>query len=281
MNISDAIALGGDALRQASIAEPEREVNLLLRHSLKRDAAFIYAHPEYRLDAVESILFKAVLKRRVAGEPFQYISGVQEFYGHEFKVTPDVLIPRPETEILVEAAINELNGNAETKFCEIGVGSGCIAISILKAVPLAVAIAVDISKAAIDVARMNADSHDVLDRLSLKESDVFSNVSEFEFDLIVSNPPYVTLPDIETLQKEVREFEPRTALVGGQDGLDIIRTLVSEAPKYLRPKGMMLIEIGWDQSDRVREMFENRTWHNLMLLDDLQGIPRIVQARLN
>jgi len=281
MNISDAIALGGDALRQASIAEPEREVNLLLRHSLKRDAAFIYAHPEYRLDAVESILFKAVLKRRVAGEPFQYISGVQEFYGHEFKVTPDVLIPRPETEILVEAAIKELDHKADAKFCEIGVGSGCIAISILKAVPSAVAVAVDISKAAIDVARMNADSHDVLDRLSLKESDVFSNVSEFEFDLIVSNPPYVTLPDIETLQKEVREFEPRTALVGGQDGLDIIRTLVSEAPKYLRPKGMLLIEIGWDQSDRVREMFENRTWHDLMLLDDLQGIPRIVQARLN
>lgn len=281
MNISDAIKLGGDALRERSIAEPEREVNLLLRHSLKRDATFVYSHPEYRLDAVESILFKAVLKRRAAGEPFQYISGVQEFYGHEFKVTPDVLIPRPETEILVEAAIKELNGKAETKFCEIGVGSGCIAISILKAVPAAVAIGVDLSEAALAVARSNAEKHDVINRLGLNASDVFSNINEADFDLIVSNPPYIPMSDIETLQTEVREFEPRMALDGGQDGLDIVRKLILEAQKYLKPSGMLLIEIGWDQAERVNELFQSPIWQDVVFLDDLQGIPRVVKARLN
>jgi release factor glutamine methyltransferase len=280
MNISDAIKLGGDSLRQASIAEPEREVNLLLRHSLKRDATFVYSHPEYRLDAVESILFKAVLKRRAAGEPFQYISGVQEFYGHEFKVTPDVLIPRPETEILVEAAINEIVEKAETKFCEIGVGSGCIAVSILKAAPSAVAVAVDMSKAAIEVARTNAEKHEVINRLDLKTSDVFSNVNEADFDLIVSNPPYIPMPDIETLQREVREFEPRMAVDGGQDGLDIVRKLVLEAPKFLRPRGMLLIEIGWDQAESVKELFEGPIWQDVKFHNDLQGIPRVVDARL-
>ncbi|PYS88601.1 MAG: peptide chain release factor N(5)-glutamine methyltransferase [Acidobacteria bacterium] len=280
MNISDAIKLGGETLRQSSVAEPEREVNLLLRHSLKRDATFIYSHPEYRLDAVESILFKAVLKRRAAGEPFQYISGVQEFYGHEFKVTPDVLIPRPETEILVEAAIGELKGNAETKFCEIGVGSGCISISILKAVPSAIAVAVDLSKGAIDVAKANAEKHDVLRRLNLLESDIFSSINDADFDLIVSNPPYIPMPDIETLQKEVREFEPRMALDGGRDGLDTVRKIINEAPNYLRSKGRLLVEIGWDQAESVNELFQSPIWHDVRFHNDLQGIPRVVDARL-
>ena len=190
------------------------------------------------------------------------------------------MIPRAETEILVEAAIGELKGNAETKFCEIGVGSGCISISILKAVPSAIAVAVDLSKGAIDVAKANAEKHDVLRRLNLLESDIFSSINDADFDLIVSNPPYIPMPDIETLQKEVREFEPRMALDGGRDGLDTVRKIINEAPNYLRSKGRLLVEIGWDQAESVNELFQSPIWHDVRFHNDLQGIPRVVDARL-
>jgi release factor glutamine methyltransferase len=280
MNISDAIAFGGDALRQASIAEPEREVNLLLRHSLKRDATFIYSHPEYRLDAVESILFKAVLKRRAGREPFQYITGVQEFYGLEFEVTGDVLIPRPETEILVEAAIGALRDAEAPRFCEIGVGSGCISVSILRNVSNAAAIAVDVSEAAVKVAAKNAAKHSVNDRLLLARSNVFENVSEIGFDAVVSNPPYVPDGDILGLQEEVRSFEPRSALVGGLDGLDIVKQIIDDAPNHLKAGGLLLMEIGWDQSAQVADMLDPDAWKDVAFLPDLQGIPRIVKANI-
>jgi len=278
MTVAEALQTGSEALGNASVASPERESSLLLRHVLQCDAAFLYAHPEHRLNAVQSILFKAVLKRRASHEPFQYISGVQEFYGLEFEVTPEVLIPRPETEILVEAAISEFRDAKEVRFCEIGVGSGCISISILANLPLAAAIGVDVSRTALNVARQNAGKHGVAERLGLLESDVFQTVDTADFDLIVSNPPYVPDTDVETLQHEVRSFEPRSALEGGADGLDIVRRIVEDSPKFLRQKGLLLIEIGWDQSKAVRELLEPEIWDNVQFLPDLQGIPRILKA---
>ena len=280
MTIAEGLRSGAEALKASSIDSPEREAAVLMRHVLKCDAAFIVAHPEQRLNAVESILFKAVLKRRAAREPFQYISGMQEFYGLEFEVNRDGLIPRPETEILVEAAINEFPDHGGTKFCEIGVGSGCIAISILANLPTATAVAGDVSEAALRLAAKNAEKHLVADRMELVCSNVFENIVDHEFDMIVSNPPYVQDSVIETLQDEVRSFEPRVALEGGKDGLKVIRTIIEESPGYLIPGGVLLIEIGWDQSDRVRELLDPAAWQSVEFLPDLHGIPRILKGKL-
>ena len=280
MKVTEALKFGAETLRVASVVEPERESALLLRLVLKRDATFVYANPEYRLDAVESIMFKSVVKRRAAREPFQYIAGVQEFFGLEFAVTPDVLIPRPETEIMVGAAIDELKVLETVRFCEIGVGSGCISISMLKNLPKATAVTVDVSEKALHVAKNNALKNEVSERMSFLISDVFSQIGEDEFDMIVSNPPYVPLADMASLQEEVLNFEPETALFGGEDGLDIVRKIIPGAPEYLKPGGWLFMEIGWDQSERVAKLFDEKLWSNVDFLPDLQSIPRIVKARL-
>jgi release factor glutamine methyltransferase len=279
MTVAEGLKDGAKLLHENSIAEPESETVLLMCHALKRDRAFVYAHPEYRLSAVESILFKAVVRRRASHEPFQYIVGRQEFYGLEFYVTPDVLIPRPETEILVEAAINELQDHEVCKFFEVGVGSGCISVSLLANLPNATAVAADVSYKALVVAGNNAKSNGVSERLDLQLSNVFDSVDDREFDLIVSNPPYVADADLATLQREVRDFEPRAALSAGTDGLDVIRRIIEGAPKLLKANGMLLIEIGWDQSEKVEKMLIESGWHSIEMLPDLQDIPRILSAR--
>ena len=280
MTVAEAIALGAESLRAGSIPTPERESSLLLRHVLNCDAAFIYAHPQHRLNAMESILFKAVIKRRGVHEPYQYIVGLQEFFRLEFRVTPDVLIPRPETEILVEDIIAEFEASSAFRFCEIGVGSGCIAVSLLVNLPKATAVGSDISDAALAVAAQNAERHGVNERLVLVRSDAFDDLPAVKFDLIVSNPPYVPESDLATLQREVMSFEPTVALNGGEDGLNIVRKLVYESPKYLKANGFLFIEIGWDQSERMPALFDSALWGSVDFLPDLQGIPRIVKARL-
>ena len=279
MTVAEGLTDGAKLLQENLVAEPESEAVLLMSHALKRDRTFIYAHPEYRLSAVESILFKAVIRRRATHEPFQYIVGRQEFYGLEFYVTPDVLIPRPETEILVEAAIKEFRDRESCKFFEVGVGSGCISVSILANLPNATAVAADVSYNALVVAGNNAENNGVSERLELQLSDVYESVDDREFDLIVSNPPYVAAADLASLQREVRDFEPRAALSGGLDGLDVIRRIIQDAPKLLKPNGMLLMEIGWDQSDRVGNILDQLGWKNIEKMPDLQGIPRIMSAR--
>jgi len=280
MTVAEGLRDGAKLLQENSIAEPESEAVLLMGHALKRDRAFIYAHPEYRLSAVESILFKAVIRRRSSHEPFQYITGRQEFYGLEFYVTPDVLIPRPETEILVEAAIKQFREQEQFKFLEVGIGSGCISVSILANIPRATALGSDVSYKALVVAGNNAEANRVSDRLELQISNVYESVDDREFDLIVSNPPYVADPDLPALQREVRDFEPKTALSGGPDGLDIVRRIIAGAPKLLKTNGMLMMEIGWDQSERVSKIFDAGSWKSIEMLPDLQGIPRIVVAKI-
>jgi release factor glutamine methyltransferase len=280
MNISEALRYGTERLQAASIESPEREAASLLKYILRCDAAFLYAHSDQRLDAVQSILFKAVVKRRAGHEPLQYITGVQEFFGLEFDVTRDVLIPRPETEVLVEAAIDKLKYLPAPRFCEIGVGSGCNSISILKKLANVSAIGVDISDAALKIAIKNAEKHSVNERLDLHISNLFDKVDEYVFDAIVSNPPYIPTNDIDALQEEVRSFEPRAALEGGPDGLDIVKRIIEDAPKHLKTGGLLLIEIGWDQSERVAAMLDNEIWKDVEFLPDLQGIPRILRANI-
>lgn len=278
VNIRSAIDLGAATLLAAGVAESRREAASLLAFVLGREKVFLTAHPEYELTPSENTAFNAVVGRRARREPFQYITGRQEFFGLDFAVDGNVLIPRPETEILVAEAINQIAPVDAPRFCEIGVGSGCISISILYNVIQAMAVGLDISPAAISVAGANAVRHNVADRLVLDESDVFSALSG-KFDLIVSNPPYIPDADIDLLQTEVAGYEPKSALAGGIDGLVIVRRIVADAPKYLKRGGSLLIEIGFDQETRVKEMFNPEIWTAVTFLHDLQGIARTVKAR--
>ncbi|HEV7698686.1 MAG TPA: peptide chain release factor N(5)-glutamine methyltransferase [Pyrinomonadaceae bacterium] len=278
MNIADAIAAAAIKLADAGVAEPRREAASLMAFTLGRPSAFLIAHPEYELMAEESAAFEAFIARRASREPFQCITGRQEFWRLEFDVVPGVLIPRPETEILVEAAVNVISSHHEPRFIEAGVGSGCISVSILHSVPAARAIATDVSISALQLAAQNALKHGVAARLKLREADLFAGV-EGSFDLIVSNPPYIPDGDIGGLQAEVRDFEPIGALAGGRDGLDIIRLIVADSCHLLRPGGVLIMEIGEGQAAAVKGLFEPRVWQTPKFLADLQAIDRVVIAR--
>ena len=278
--IADILIGGEQCLADAGIPDPRREAVTLTATALGRHRTFLYAHPEYEPTTDELGRIEEFLLRRADREPLQYIRGSQEFYGLDFEVTLDVLIPRPETEMLVERAINYLKGISKPRFMDIGTGTGCIAISVLKHVPEARALAVDISPAAISVARRNAEHNGVAERLILIESDLFSNVPAERFHLIVSNPPYVPEPDIEGLQPEVRDHEPHLALTDGRDGLSIIAEIVQRAPEFLLPGGHLLVEFGFGQAEAVWKMLPARVWKGVGMDPDLQGIPRILVAKL-
>lgn len=279
-NIAEHLKSAAEILRRARISEPRRETASLLAFALQKDKTFLVAHDEYELSSEEAKRFRGFVERRAEREPFQYITGRQEFYGLDFLVTPDVLIPRPETEIVVENAIEILREKDAPRFCEVGVGSGCIAVSILKNVAAASAVGLDVSGEALQIAAQNAERHDVGDRLELKISDVFANLTAEKFDLIVSNPPYIARADIENLQPEVRDFEPFVALTDNENGLTIVKKIVEDAPRFLKSEAFLLMEIGFNQADAVRAMFDSRCWETIEILPDLQGIPRTVRAQL-
>jgi release factor glutamine methyltransferase len=280
-NISEHLRLAAEILYASEIAEARREANSLLAFALGKDKTFLFAHPEYELSEREEKQFQNVIERRSKREPFQYIVGKQEFYGLDFEVTKDVLIPRPETELIVEQAIEILQAIENPMFCEVGVGSGCISISILHHLKTAEAISLDVSENALQIAKKNADKHQVSERLKLEISDVFTILTDQKFDLIVSNPPYISARDLETLQPEVRDYEPATALTDGGDGFSIVKKIIERASFFLKEKGFLLMEIGFDQSGAVEKMFDRSIWKNVEILDDLQGIPRTVKAEKN
>lgn len=279
-NITESMDRAASALNSVGIDDPRREAASLLSFALEKDRAFLIAHPEYSLDGRESELFDQIIKRRAGREPFHHIVGVKEFYGLDFKVSADVLIPRPETEMLAARSIEILTGKATPTFCEVGVGSGCIAISVLHHSRAARAVGLERSESALSVAKVNAEHHGVLERFRLVASDVFSGLDNARFDLIVSNPPYVPSGDLPGLQPEVRDFEPHIALTDGSDGLSIIKMLVHRSPAFLKPGGHLVIEIGVNQADAVKTMFGVRHWANVEFVSDFQGIPRMVVASL-
>lgn len=237
------------------------------------------SHAEDMISAEQQTLYQEFLDSRAQGEPAQYITGRQDFYGLEFEVTPAVLIPRPETELLVETAVKLVGTEKNILFCDVGTGSGCIAITLLKQLPLAQALAIDVSTEALEVARRNAARHRVTDRIEFVLSDCFESAEQQLFDLIVSNPPYVADGAHATLQREVRDFEPLVALTAGPDGLDVIRRLIRDARGYLSTGGYLIFEIGFDQHESVRALIDEDLWELLDIQQDLQGIPRTVALR--
>lgn len=279
-SIAEKLRAANEILQLSGITESRREASSLLALALEKDTTFLIAHPEYELSGAEATRFQDFLQRRARREPFQHIAGRQEFYGLDFEVIRDVLIPRPETELIVEEGIEILRGREISRFCEVGIGSGCIAVSILHRIETARAIGLDISPKALEVTIRNAAAHSVLNRLELKISDIFEALKSEKFDLIVSNPPYIPIADIENLQPEVRDFEPLAALTDGADGLSIIKKIIAEAPKFLNENGFLLMEIGFGQADKAREMFEPKIWQNINILPDLQGIPRMLKAKI-
>jgi release factor glutamine methyltransferase len=259
-------------------AIPQRETAMLLERILQMSRASIAAHPERFLDSQQEHLARAWIQRRVDGEPMAYILGEREFYGVKLIVTPDVLIPRPETETLVEQALACLSKqyapNA-SRVLDLGTGSGAIAISLAEQRPALDIVATDISAKALAVAKGNAKRLGV--QISFIESDWFSALENERFDLIVSNPPYVAHGDPHLIQGDLR-FEPITALTDNepdQGGLACIRRIIDDAPKHLNGEGWLLFEHGYDQADACRELLAARGFVELICAHDLAGIPRV------
>jgi len=274
-SIAEALRESSRTLENGGVPDARREAGSLLSFVLGKDRTFLISHAEDAVDDDSLERLRGFVERRAAGEPLQYITGVQDFYGREFRVTRDVLIPRPETELLVEAALEVSQGEF---ICDVGTGSGCIAVTLLCERPNARAVAVDKSSEALEIAKFNAVKQSVAERAAFVVSDCFDALDsrDYQFDLIVSNPPYVAESHLAGLQREVRDHEPLVALSPGADGLSVIRRLVTEAPGYLKTNGHLLMEIGFDQGEKVRNLIDPSVWSLLEVRPDLQCIPRIV-----
>lgn len=286
-------------LRVARVPSHTLAAELLLMHALGRDRAWLYAHPEEEIPAEAASRFYELVSRRVDGEPTQYLTEKQEFWGLEFEVTPAVLIPRPETEHLIEVALDRLAlrelraGRAQKtlgeglQIADIGTGSGCIAVALAKELPQATMYATDISAAALEVARRNAKRHGVADRIRFVQCNLLESLaptsphtpdSPGQFDLIVSNPPYVARRSATTLSREVREHEPETALYGGEEGYEIYSAVVAQATRHLKPGGLLVLELGFDSLPVVQPLLDPAAWTRIGVTQDLAGLPRVLAA---
>ncbi len=261
-----------------------RDAAFLLRHALGISPAAMLADPARPLTPEQQTVYEGMIRRRLANEPIQYITGEQEFYGLALRVTNAVLIPRPETEQLVEAVLVEVKRAGRDfgqpiRILDVGTGSGAIAIALAQHLPNARITAVDLSVAALEVAVSNAARHALADRIRCVQSDLLDGLTngEVSYDVIVSNPPYVPISDRAGLHPQVREYEPAAALFAGKDGLDIYRRLIPQARAALLPNGLLAMEIGYGQKDAVVSLL--RGWNEVRLVDDLQQIPRVVLAR--
>ncbi len=275
MTAKAALLQGTQLLDDAEVGAARLTAEVLLAHALGRDRVYLFSHPEHELSELEWLHYGRYLHERMQGKPTQYITKRQEFYGREFRVTPDVLIPRPETEHVVETALR-LAPQA-TRILDVGCGSGILAITLRLETGAAVW-GTDISPSALSVAARNARQLDA--PVSFLACDLMSACAAGSMDLIVSNPPYVPLGDKAGLQREVRDWEPHEALFGGITGLELYQRIVSDAERVLRPGGWLIMELGFSTSGRVAAMFTDH-WTGLETLPDLAGIPRVIAARLD
>lgn len=271
----------GEALAAARVRLPPAEARLVMSHVLKREAAWLITHDETALDAATLRLFASLVARRAGGEPMAYLLGSREFYGREFHVAPGVLIPRPETELLVDIARQRIgtapvsNVNSEVnpiRVLDMGTGSGCIAISIALECSDSSVTGIDCSRTALEIAAGNAKSLGT--NIRLLESDWYSALTGERFDLIVANPPYIATADPHLTQGDLRH-EPPNALASGSDGLDSLRQIIAGAPAHLNPDGSLWLEHGYDQAPAVRRLLADAGFHSIEHHRDLAGIERI------
>ncbi len=255
----------------ATSKNPRRDADLLLEHVLGCDQTALLTHPERILSVEESEQFDHLVERRLASEPMQYLTGEQEFFGLPFEVTPAVLIPRPETEHLVEAVLERFARDEEVCIVDVGTGSGAIAVALAHAMPRSRVTAVDLFPAALAVARRNAERHGVIDRLMLLPSDLLAAIDRTDLDAVVANPPYIATAEV--LEPQVANYEPHSALYAGRTGLEVYERLIPQAARVLKPGGWLFLEIGYGQSPALKNLMHG--WAGVTLVNDLQGIPRV------
>lgn len=278
MTVRTALQQGQKLLEDAGVSAPQLTAEVLLIHAISLeipcDRAWLYAHATDELRELWWIHYGRYLHERMQGKPTQYIVGRQEFFGRDFRVTPDVLIPRRETEHVIEAALAHANAANSMRILDIGTGSGAIAVTLALETHAHV-VATDISPAALGIAANNARSLGA--SVALTACDLGSALADRSFDIVVSNPPYIPAVEHTTLQREVRDHEPSLALFGGDDGLDIYRRLIPEARRLLKPGGWIIMELGHDSLDAVRQMLLE--WDSVQAIQDLAGITRVLLAK--
>ena len=278
--IAEILKAASTRLRLESVSNDLLDAQTLLAFSLGRDRIWLIVN--YREPISEDVRkgYEALIERRAAGEPLQYITGRQEFFGLDFEVTPAVLIPRPESELIVEEVIRLVSDEEwlSPLIVDVGTGSGCLAIAIAREIPEAEIIAIDISGEALEVARRNASRNVLADRISFVEGDLLDPLTG-RSHIIVSNPPYISAAEMADLQREVRDWEPQTALTDHGDGLGFYRRLLADAPRHLLPGGYLICEIGYGQAEAIRTLTDPERWE-LRFLNDLQGIQRTFVLRL-
>jgi len=270
-------------LETAGVDTPRLDAEVLLAHVLGRNRGWVWAHPEVVLSVEDEEHFRALLERRVRREPLAYLLGEWEFYGRPFFVTPDVLVPRPETELLVEAVVKWAREREAATLADIGAGSGAIAVTLALELPKVQVVAVDLSPAALAVTRRNAERHGVLDRLMLLEGDLLEPVRQAglpPLDAIVANLPYIAEEEYPTLMPEVRDHEPSLALRAAEGGLALIRRLIGDAPPLLARDGLLALEVGAGQADAVVDLLRESGWRHIRVIEDYGGIPRHMLAEV-
>ncbi len=274
MNVHAVLQVAQTALAEfVNSSEAKLEAQLLLQHALKVNRAWLIAHENDALQANIHAAYRALISRRLNGEPIAYILGVREFYGLQLKVTPDTLIPRPDTETLVEAALGNIPQNKIFCILDLGTGTGALALAIAKHRPHVTVTAVDASQAALNIAIENAQNLNI-NNVKFMLSDWFSALKNQKFDVIASNPPYIEQNDVHLKQGDL-PWEPISALVAGQDGLDAIRHIIQHVQYYLNPHGWLLLEHGYNQAARVADLLNQAGFVEIIHLQDLAGMQRV------
>ncbi|WP_341793450.1 MULTISPECIES: bifunctional peptide chain release factor N(5)-glutamine methyltransferase PrmC/tRNA (guanosine(46)-N7)-methyltransferase TrmB [unclassified Rickettsia] len=289
-SIKQVLSAAADKLNKIGINSPQLEARILLQYVTNKSLQYLLINLDEQLNKTEIEAFEEVLARRLKHEPIAYITGVKEFYSHEFIVNKHVLIPRADTELLVDSVMSSFqchsreNGNdikeefnnEQTKILELGIGSGCISVSLLLAIPNSTIIATDISKEAIEVAKNNASKHKVSDRIKIIHSDWFENIGEEKFDFIVSNPPYISPAETANMAVETINYEPHLALFAEQEGLQAYYIIAQKTKRFLKPSGKLIIEIGYLQAEKVSKIFNDYGYIIDHIYKDLQGHPRVL-----
>lgn len=292
MNIESALKKAINILKNTQNISPAVDAGVILCFVLNCSKIYLFTHYDYKLDSKEIETYFTLIDMRAGGTPIQYITGQKEFMSLNFTVNPGVLIPRPETEVLVESVIDYIKNcipenNIYRKhidewfdILDIGTGSGCIAVSLAYHIKNCHITAVDISTEALDIARLNACSNGVIDKITFIISDLFEKLNNSTFDIIVSNPPYISSHEIRNLQIEVRDHEPIAALDGGQDGLYYYKKIIESAPCFLNKGGLLAFEVGWDQAYQVADLMEKQ-FSKIEIIKDLAKINRVVMGAFN
>jgi len=282
MQLKQAVDAAYELFVSNDVPSPRLNAELLVLFVLGRERAYLYAHPERELSSEEQSRYDEVIRERARGCPTQYITGHQEFWGLDLLVSPAVLIPRPETEHVVETVLElvkryEAEPPGKLRLIDVGTGSGCIALALASELPKAEVHACDISEEALEMARINAARLGLDRRVRFRKSDLLAAYSRDTFDFVVANPPYVGDSEADKVQKQVREFEPKVAVFSGEEGMDIYRRLIPQATDALKPGGWFVAEIGFSAEEKVRGLLAG--WQDVQVTQDLQGIPRVIAAR--